>query len=46
MSESLFYQLIKISSGNAICLSRSPNADEWYELFELAKAHALVVCKV
>lgn len=46
MSEALFCQLIKVSSGNAICLSRSPNAEEWQELFELAKVHALVVCKV
>lgn len=41
----LFFELIRVALGNAICLSHTPNADEWGELYALAKKQSLVgVC--
>lgn len=41
----LFFDLIKVSIGKAGCLSHSPNADEWSELYAMAKKQSLVgVC--
>ena len=41
----LFFDLIKVSIGKAGCLSHSPNAEEWGELYAMAKKQSLVgVC--
>lgn len=41
----LFFELIRVAIGNAICLSHTPNADEWGELYAMAKKQSLVgVC--
>lgn len=41
----LFYQLIQVSLGTRICLSHTPSADEWGELYAMAKKQSLVgVC--
>lgn len=41
----LFFDLIKVSIGKAGCLSHSPSADEWSELYAMAKKQSLVgVC--
>ena len=41
----LFFDLIKVSIGKAGCLSHSPNADGWSELYAMAKKQSLVgVC--
>ena len=41
----LFYQLIRVAIGNQVCLSHTPSADEWGELYALAKKQSLVgVC--
>lgn len=40
-----FFELIKVSIGNRICLSHTPSADEWGELYSYAKKQSLVgVC--
>ena len=38
----LFYQLIRVAIGNQVCLSHTPSADEWGELYALAKKQSLV----
>lgn len=41
----LFYQLIQVAIGTRICLSHTPSADEWGELYAMAKKQSLVgVC--
>lgn len=41
----LFFELIRVAIGNQVCLSHTPNADEWGELYEVAKKQSLVgVC--
>lgn len=41
----LFFELIQVSLGTRICLSHTPNADEWGELYSIAKKQSLVgVC--
>ena len=41
----LFFELIQVSLGTRICLSHTPTADEWCELYSMAKKHSLVgVC--
>lgn len=43
--EQLFFQLINVSLGTRICLAHSPTADEWRELYSMAKMQSLVgVC--
>lgn len=37
-----FFELIRVSLGNAICLSHSPSADEWGKLYAMAKKQSLV----
>lgn len=42
---SIFYQLIRVSLGNAGSLSHMPSAEEWVELYAIAKKQSLVgVC--
>lgn len=38
----LFYELIQIALGARICLSHTPSADEWGELYAMAKKQSLV----
>lgn len=40
--EKTFFELIRVSLGNAICLSHSPSADEWGKLYAMAKKQSLV----
>lgn len=43
--EKLFFELIKVSFGKSVCLSHTPSADEWGELYAMAKKQSLVgVC--
>lgn len=38
----LFFELIRVAIGNAGCLSHSPTAEEWQQLYVLAKKQSLV----
>lgn len=41
----LFFELIQIAIGSRVCLSHTPSADEWKQLYEMAKKQSLVgVC--
>ena len=40
--EQIFFQLIQVAIGTRICLSHTPNADEWGELYSMAKKQSLV----
>lgn len=43
--EQLFFELIQVSLGTRICLSHTPSAHEWGELYAMAKKQSLVgVC--
>ena len=35
--ENLFFELIRVAIGNQVCLSRTPSADEWDELYAMAR---------
>ena len=40
-----FYELIQVSISTRVCLSHMPSADEWGELYAMAKKQSLVgVC--
>lgn len=44
-TEKLFFDLIRVSTGQQVCLSHTPSADEWGELYAMAKKQSLVgVC--
>lgn len=38
----LFFELIRVAIGNQVCLSHTPSADEWGELYAMAKKQSLV----
>lgn len=38
----IFYELIRVALGNAVCLSHTPNTDEWGMLYAMAKKQSLV----
>lgn len=38
----LFFELIRVAIGNAVCLSHTPTAAEWQMLYEMAKKQSLV----
>ena len=41
----LFFELIQIAIGSRVCLSHTPSAEEWKQLYEMAKKQSLVgVC--
>lgn len=41
----LFFELIRVATDNQVCLSHKPRADEWGELYVMAKKQSLVgVC--
>lgn len=41
----LFFELIRVATGRQGCLSRTPSAEEWAQMFAIAEKHALVgVC--
>lgn len=41
----LFFELIRVTIGNQVCLSHTPSADEWCDLYAMAKKQSLVgVC--
>lgn len=43
--EALFLELIRVSIGEAVCLSHTPSAEEWEVMYAMAEKQALVgVC--
>lgn len=45
MMDKLFFELIRVSTGQLDCLSRGAEPEEWQELYQLAHQHQLAgVC--
>lgn len=42
MIQQLFFELIQVAIGTRICLTHTPSADEWGELYTIAKKQSLV----
>ena len=40
--EQLFFELTQVAIGTRICLSHTPSADEWGELYAMAKKQSLI----
>lgn len=38
----LFFELIRVAIGNQVCLSHTASADEWGELYAMAKKQSIV----
>ena len=38
----LFFELIRVAIGNAVCLSQTPTTAEWNALYAMAKEQSLV----
>lgn len=38
----LFFELIQVAIGSRVCLSHTPRADEWKQLYEMAKKQSLL----
>ncbi len=41
MENNLFYDLVRVALGNQECLSRTPTAEEWAWLLEMAEKQAV-----
>lgn len=41
-TDKLFFELIRVAIGNQVCLSHTPSADEWGELYAMAKKQPIV----
>lgn len=41
-TDKLFFELIRVAIGNAVCLSHTPTAKEWQMLYDMAKKQSLV----
>lgn len=41
-TDKLFFELIRVAIGNAVCLSHTPTAKEWQMLYEMAKKQSLI----
>ena len=43
--QELFFELLRVAVGQMDCLSRGPSAQEWHEIYEMARHHGLIgVC--
>ena len=42
LADNIFFELIRVAIGNAVCLSHTPTATEWNELYAMAKKQSLV----
>ena len=38
-----FFELIRVAIGHQVCLSRTPSADGWCELYAMAKKQAVIM---
>ena len=43
--QELFFELLRVAVGQMDCLSRGPSAQEWHDIYEMARHHGLIgVC--